>query len=49
MKWKKKQGKNEPLYCGYDYSTRENREDTVNTLYLRAKTARAAVELRERG
>lgn len=44
MKWKKKQGKNEPLYCGYDYSTRENREDTVNTLYLRAKTARAAVE-----
>ena len=34
----------EPLVCGYDYSTKEMREETADTLFRRAKNARGAVE-----
>lgn len=40
----KKGGAGEPLVCGYDYSTREMREETADTLFRRAKNARGAVE-----
>lgn len=41
---KKKQGKTGALYCGYDYSTPESREETAAVLFQRARQARAAVE-----
>ena len=34
----------EPVVAGYDYSTREHREETVQNLFHRAKSARTAVE-----
>ena len=34
-----------PAVTGYDYSTREAREVTVNDLFHRAKSARTAVEI----
>ena len=37
--------KDKPNVTGYDYSTREAREVTVNDLFHRAKNARTAVEL----
>ena len=44
LKQKNKPGKSEDMFCGYDYSTRERREETVATLFHRAKIARGAVE-----
>ncbi|MBE6969288.1 MAG: hypothetical protein E7442_04095 [Ruminococcaceae bacterium] len=44
MRRKKKQETNEALYCGYDYSTPEAREETAAALFHRARQARAAVE-----
>ncbi len=41
----RKKKKSEALFCGYDYSDRDHREETVNTLYARAKAARSAVEM----
>ena len=32
------------MYCGYDYSTPESREETVSALFQRARQARSAVE-----
>lgn len=34
-----------PVLTGYDYSTRESREQTVSDLFSRAKNARTAVEI----
>ena len=39
-----KKDSTEPLVVGYDYSSREGRERTVQELFLRAKNARTAVE-----
>ena len=36
--------KKKEYIVGYDYSTREAREETVNALFLRAKTARTTQE-----
>ena len=44
MRRKKKQEKSEVLYCGYDYSTPEAREETASALFHRARQARSAVE-----
>lgn len=44
MRRRKKLSGNEPLYCGYDYSTPEGREETATALFHRARQARAAVE-----
>jgi len=41
---KRKKNKNAPVVAGYDYSTREAREETVAALFARAKTARSVVE-----
>ena len=41
----KRKEKDRPIVTGYDYSTREAREVTVNDLFARAKSARTAVEL----
>ena len=43
MKGRKKD--REPGVVGYDYSTRESREETVQQLFHRAKSARTAVEI----
>ena len=42
---KKKMQSNERVIVGYDYSTREMREETADALFRRAKNARTAVEI----
>nr|DAF04429.1 MAG TPA: portal protein [Caudoviricetes sp.] len=43
---KKRKKKGQGRFTGFDYSTREMREQTVSELYAKAKNARAAVENR---
>lgn len=45
MRIKRKEKKERLYVTGYDYSTKEKREDTVNALFARAKAARTAVEM----
>ena len=42
---RKKKQSNERVIVGYDYSTREMREETADALFRRAKNARTAVEI----
>ena len=42
---RKKKQSNERVIVGYDYSTREMREETADALFRRAKNARSAVEI----
>lgn len=42
---KKKKQSSERVIVGYDYSTREMREETADALFRRAKNARTAVEI----
>lgn len=42
---RKKKQSNERVIVGYDYSTRELREETADALFRRAKNARTAVEI----
>ena len=42
---RKKRQSNERVIVGYDYSTREMREETADALFRRAKNARTAVEI----
>ena len=42
---RKKKQSSERVIVGYDYSTRERREETADALFRRAKNARTAVEI----
>lgn len=44
MKKRRKSAAAESVVTGYDYSTREAREETVSALFARARSARSAVE-----
>ena len=44
MKKRRKSAAEESVVTGYDYSTREAREETVSALFARARSARSAVE-----
>ena len=45
MKLRKKKKNDERVIVGYDYSSREMREETADALFRRAKNARTAVEI----